>query len=632
MSHQEMQLTAEQEAVANHPHNVHARVLAGPGTGKSATAVALVKRLLTSIESGKPRVKFITFTRAATAELAEKLKATQATVEHPSTLHSFAAVILSQNPGAALFPTPLRIPSDQEEVLIKEHIARLLHLPRKKVELLLGALAAKWETLEEKPIPGITDEEKARFTGMMNQHQRIFRYTLRQQLPDLFRTALRDHDDLKGVDYDLLIVDEYQDLNACDLEILQRLATRGITIMGFGDDDQSIYSFRHANPEGIRRFLKDYSNARDYSLTICHRCGSSIISWAQHVIHGSTQQQPLKKLQAVSADSGWTALWQFKSAEREAEAVATMVQRLHVEKGLRYPDILILTRTDHQGRFSKPIKERLMARGIPLANANEVNKVILANLELLSVLRLIDNNRDSLAWWTLLNNLRGVGLTFINHIYNAAEETGTTFGEVFVAQVESGLPQAPASGKINAINLYERISQFFKAAPAPGKSVAWGKWITDSAEAANLPAVTPELKTLLLKIDDVTEEDCTLNRYISQIIPLGKDIMHSHGEGVRFMTMASSKGLTVEATIVVGVENDLMPNLKLGTEEEERRLLYVAMTRARKYLLLTWVARRKGSTARAGRVNVWGRRQHSQFLQNGPVESQQRTVELPKRK
>jgi len=107
-------------------------------------------------------------------------------------------------------------------------------------------MAAKWESLNPEERPGVAPEERARFMGAYTEHRRTCGYTLLDELPELLRCALRDHPDLAGVNYDLLIVDEYQDLNACELELLKRLAERGASILAIGDDDQSIYSFRKA--------------------------------------------------------------------------------------------------------------------------------------------------------------------------------------------------------------------------------------------------------------------------------------------------------------------------------------------------------------------------------------------------
>lgn len=284
-------LTEEQQAVVNHPLPSHGRVLAGPGTGKSTIAAALAERLL--VKDHPLKLKFLTFTRAATAELAKKLSVGQAdTHGQPSTIHSFSISALLRNPGCASFPQPLRIPDDHEyNTLIRPHLARRVQVPVQKLDKLVTEMAAKWESLNPEEHPKITGEERARFMGAWLQHHRTFGYTLLAEIPELFRCALRDHDDLNGVDYDLLIVDEYQDLNACDLEVLRRLAERGASVLAIGDDDQSIYSFRKAHPAGIRRFLEDYVTNKDYKLTICHRSPRQIIEWAQHVIQGDPDRE-----------------------------------------------------------------------------------------------------------------------------------------------------------------------------------------------------------------------------------------------------------------------------------------------------------------------------------------------------
>jgi superfamily I DNA/RNA helicase len=122
-----------------------------------------------------------------------------------------------------------------------------------------------------------------------------------------------------------------------------------------------------------------------------------------------------------------------------------------------------------------------------------------------------------------------------------------------------------------------------------------------------------------LDLDELAEEDQSLGRYIGQIEPLGKDLALAKSEGVRIMTMGGSKGLTVRATIVAGVEDGLVPRPNSDLSEE-RRILYVAMTRAKEYLYCTWATRRRGPTARAGNPTL-NRRRHCEFLNDGPVES-----------
>jgi DNA helicase-2/ATP-dependent DNA helicase PcrA len=270
--------THEQQAILVHEVNQHARILAGPGTGKSATVVALIERLLA--EPLRPRIKLLTFTRAATGELAKKIADhPSAATERPSTIHSFAISLLLRNPGAGGFPEPLRIADTWEQAeLLHPSLARRLNVTKRLLERqLLPEMASGWESLAPVRLPQITEELRARFIGAWHEHRRIYGYTLLAELPYALREAMRDNPDFEGLEYDLLIVDEYQDLNACDLAILRLAAQQGCVIIGTGDDDQSIYGFRWAAPEGIRRFLQDFPGAADYPLSVTQRCGSQIV-------------------------------------------------------------------------------------------------------------------------------------------------------------------------------------------------------------------------------------------------------------------------------------------------------------------------------------------------------------------
>lgn len=126
---------------------------------------------------------------------------------------------------------------------------------------------------------------------------------------------------------------------------------------------------------------------------------------------------------------------------------------------------------------------------------------------------------------------------------------------------------------------------------------------------------------MLLELDQLNESEQSFDRYLGQIAPLSKDITSAHSEGVRIMTMGYAKGLTVRATIIGAVEEGVIPRPNCNLSEE-RRLVYVGMTRSKEFLFCTWARRRRGPTARAGAPSVGLMRSHSTFLNNGPVESQ----------
>jgi DNA helicase-2/ATP-dependent DNA helicase PcrA len=619
--------TPEQEAILNHNPERHARVLAGPGTGKSATLVALIDKLLAT--ALPPRIKLLTFTRAATGELARKVSAhPAAAAERPSTIHSFAISVLLRNPGAGGFPEPLRIADTWEyKTLVRRTLAIRAGVSVRTLERLVQEMAANWESLHPETDTGVSSEQRARFVGVWNEHRRVYGYTLLNELPFSLRKALLNHPDLQAVNYNLMIVDEYQDLNACDLEVLRFIAARGCSIIAAGDDDQSIYHFRKAAPEGIRRFPQDYPDSDDYPLSVSKRCGKRIISWANYVIQGDPDRPQGRPAltSALESPDGEACLLAFRGERDEASGVATIAQKLIEHEGLLPSDILVLLRSDYNGVFSKPIKERLSELNIPYSDPDAIHDILAdqPNRRLLSTLRLVCNRSDSLAWSSLLHCTSGIGAAFIDYIYNRARTAPRSFGEELLSAFTENFPEGPLSASRKARELVNNVLSWLDAHPLPTESpqIKYGQWIMSVAGDEIAPAPTNDLRNLLLALDDVLEPDAALERFLGQIEPLGKDLACAESQGIRIMTMASAKGLTARAAIIAALEDGIMPRENVALSEEHR-LLYVAMTRAQEFSFGTWARRRRGPTARAGRPSVATPRTHSHFFDGGPVQSQ----------
>ncbi len=620
--------TDEQQAVLDHDRGQHARLLAGPGTGKSATVVSLIMKLLD--DPSPPKVRLLTFTRAATAELAQKVSEhPDLVVDRPSTIHSFAISLLLRNPGSADFPGPLRIADDWERRnLIEPDLATMVGVtPTFVRNKLIPEMAANWESLEPREDPAVNEQTRNRFLGAWDAHRRIYGYTLLAELPDLLRRALETHDDLEGLDFDMLVVDEYQDLNACDLRVLRILADQGVAIFGVGDDEQSIYSFRKAAPEGILRFPEDYARCADYTLSVSHRCGSEIIGWARHVIEGDTDR-PVDRprlLPADGAEAGEAALLAFKSNVAEARGVADLIRYLVEDESLTPSDILVLFRGDHNGAFSKPIKAELTEMGISIDDPAWVTEVLNEekNRAVILMLRLLSYRYDSLAWAGLLHLEPGIGSTFRKSIYDRAKAENTVFGEALLNAYAEDFSQSPTTSANKAKALVARITEWLDHEDVPEQldDGMWGAWIIEALGAGAGAPVSDDLADLLLGVDGMIEPGTNLGRYLSQIQPLARDRAQAQAAGVRFMSMIGSKGLTVEAAIVVAAEEGVIPRPDADIDEE-RRLLYVALTRARLFQYVTWARQRTGPTARAGLPKVLTRRTESRFLRNGPVRTQ----------
>jgi len=619
--------TPEQTAILGHRVDRHARVLAGPGTGKSATLVALVDQLLSG--NPAPHLKLLTFTRAATGELAKKVSEhPAAAAERPSTIHSFAISVLLRNPGMGDFPQPLRIADDwEDENIVRPTLARRINVRVPRLKNLIQEMAANWESLRPEENRRVDPAERARFLGAWNEHRQVYGYTLLAELPYALRNALNNHPDIEGVNYDLLIVDEYQDLNACDLEVLRLIAARGCSVIGAGDDDQSIYSFRRAAPEGIRRFPGDYPGAGDYSLSVTQRCGSRTIEWATHVIEGDPDRPVARPRLTSAAGSppGEVGLLAFAGETSEANGVARIVQQLIDVEHIPASEILVLLRGDHNGAFSGPIKQRLEEFNIPFSDPGIVERMLgeLNNRRMLEVLRLLVNRGDSLAWASLLQVTPGIGDTFLDYVYERARAQRIQFGRALLDACAEAFPGGPARSSGRARGLIESVLRWLDAHEVPNATPeeGWGDWIIATAGDDILPAPTEGLAILLRALDELAETELELGRYLGQINPLGRDWALAESTGVRIMTMGGAKGLTVQATIIVATEEGIIPRPD-GDLGEERRLLYVGMTRAKQFLYCTWARRRRGPTARAGAVRVAIARRHSSFLDGGPVRSE----------
>ena len=615
--------TDQQSAILDHDPSHHARVLAGPGTGKSSTLLAYLDKL--NALDPPPRTRMLTFTRATAAELAKKVQEDVGTAAVlTSTVHSFAISVLLANRGSANLPSPLRIADDWEtSKLVYESIGRRLRMPKSRVEELFTELETNWQRLEPLANPNVGEGERKAFLAAWREDRRVYGYTLLSELPFALLEAMKQHDDLGGLDHDLLVIDEFQDLNACDLEVIQLVAARGCTVIAVGDDDQSIYSFRHAAPDGIRDFPSTYSISHDYPLSVSLRCGSRLIRWANEVIEVDPDRP--KKPNLVPADSmteGEIGLLRFRNGSQEVVGIRDLVVGLIDKEGLQPQDIAILMRSDRNGAFSRDIVNTLGAVGVPAYDPAEVRRLVNehCNRRLMAMVRLLANNEDSLAWATLLELSQGVGSKLIDYIATTAREQGTSFGACLLSLKAQDFEGGPRSRR-KAASYIDLVLNWMEEHTLPEEGdVRWGQWMAGVGDEQTASVASEEFVDLLLRLDGLDHETESLAQFVGQIEPLGKDMLLNDSEGVRLMTMSAAKGLTVKAAILVGVENEVIPHPK-GVYSEERRLLYVAMTRATEFMFCTWAQRRSGPSARVGSESL-SRRSLTEFLADASVESQ----------
>jgi DNA helicase-2/ATP-dependent DNA helicase PcrA len=577
----------------------------------------------------------LTFTRAAAFELRRR---TAVGLPGPggharvSTIHSFALRQLLRNwDKVRTLPEPLRIEDDWElRWLILEDLKDLLDRKVKDVRKALNLLAADWHRLKPDEEGWEKQYPDPAFLGAWREHRAVFGYVLRSELVYLLNQALRtfgEKIDLEGPPRHVL-VDEFQDLNPCELAVIRNLANRGSVVYVAGDDDQSIYGFRQGYPQGIRQFTADYPHAQELELTVCQRCDKAILELGLFVAAQDYRRLPKTLEPKADAAGGDVHILYFDDQYQEAAGVAAVLLRLLATTGYQPHDVLLLLRSDAKRVFSRPLVEALGEAGLEAAVRtggtpfDEPDGRVL-----LSFLRLTQNERDHLAWRTLLAfRHNSVGEKTLGGLYELCRQRRITFcdsldlvhGEpslvdrgprvtrdisavrALLAEMGgtvAGLREEPSVDELLRL-VSECATRFVSDDELRGELLVHA---TGAAEGAGAGDVATFLRALESASDDIEQE-----------IKPGK---------VNILTMHKAKGLTARAVVIVGADDELIPG-RVESEQElgdERRLLYVSLTRARHHLFATYALTRRDQQAYYGR-SVTGYRQLTELLRDGPVQ------------
>lgn len=638
-------LSPKQRTAAKHT-GTHARLLAGPGTGKTRTLTRRILKLLIEDRVAPQNILGIAFTRINAYELRESVanELAEDRIDTPGihTLHSYALRQLLRNSRLiSSLPQPLRIADDFEESnIILPDIGKVLRLNKRQVRKKFAQLSSDWQTLEiDKPEYQPADP---RFVGAWQQHRNIYGYTVRSELVWQLKHAVEENPDQFDLgDTRHLLVDEYQDLNKCDLAVIRMLACRGAEVFCAGDDDQSIYGFRGAHPAGIRRFVDEYSPSTPLSLDICWRCGRAIISVAQHVANLDPLRLDKPLGPPAHCWNGTVHLLRFYNEDQEAWGVASICRHLKDRRGYAPDDILILLRSDHQRRYSLVLESALnhqdLETNIKVDRGGPLDEN--AGRYLLSLMRLAANPCDDLAWRTIfchVGRANQIGAGTVSTVCQYADAGGLRFHEVleeveenpglisrggFIQRemgaikqltakladlVDSEPPDTRDEGQRAGARkeLLRRLSNF--ANIGIGRDTSTQEvlsYVRSRAERSNAASFAQLL-------DALTGPEDTLDQ---QVQP-GK---------INILTMHRAKGLSARAVIIVAAEKQLIPGNAVGVQlGDERRLLYVSMTRARHDLYITYCNRREGRQKYSGSARGSPVRELTPFLRGAlPVET-----------
>ena len=626
-------LLDEQEQAAAHLGS-HARVLAGPGTGKTLT---LTRRVLFLIEEkgvSPSGILVLTFTRAAAAELRTRIGTTLTNHdERPqiSTLHAFALRQLVLNSSVVeRLPSPVRVADDWEERnIILEDLKTRLSYSLKTVRERVSDLSNDWDTLSADD-PAWQDKfVDPKFLGAWREHREVYGYTLRSELVYQVKRSLEQSGDFKlDPSFSQILVDEYQDLNQCDLAVIKEIEKLGTELFCAGDDDQSIYGFRHAHPEGIRRFGEDHFSSETLSLSTCMRCDRSIIVLAEFVANLDPDRLVKTLKPRPDAGDGQVAILRF--ASQGAEGVVKLVDYLVKQQGCTFKDILILLRNDRNGAYSKPIVRALEQCNFPVSTTLFDPMDSDDGRRVKSLLHLIANPDDSLSIRTWLQLRKGVGEKAISALYDHARSLSFRFvgAAKSVQQGESTMPQFGPRIKeeldiLTAI--LEGHAPYFEGQADPDDCneflEALQSVLTSTIEQLDSAKLIYGHLRRIVEESGVSTLDTLLTILSASESGLEPE---ANPDAINIMTMHKAKGLTAEAVIVVAAEDEVLPGKQTDSDQQgdERRLLYVSLTRGKQHLFITYCDRRTGQQMHTGSNPGEWQRHLTRFLQDAPIKPQ----------
>ena len=589
-------------------------ILAGAGSGKTRVLTHRTAYLIEECGVNPYNIMAITFTNKAAGEMRERI---DQMVGYGSesiwvcTFHSTCVRILRRYIDRLGFGTNFTIyDSDDQKTLMKD-ICKRLEIDTKmyKEKMFLSAISSAKDELID-PIEFETraagDYVKRKQAQVYREYQQALKQNNALDFDDLIMKTVElfklDKEVLASYQdrFRYIMVDEYQDTNTAQFELIRLLALKYQNLCVVGDDDQSIYKFRGANIYNILNFEHHFPDATVIKLEQNYRSTQNILDAANAVI-ANNQGRKEKRLWTDNGAGDKITFEQLDTAAEEADFVARDIARW-VRKGeYQYKDCAILYRTNAQSRL---FEERFITANIPYKIFGGVNFYARKEVkDLLAYLKTIDNGQDDLAVRRIINiPKRGIGAASINKVALYAQEQEISFYDALcVAEQVPGLGKAAAKirpfvlfiqsmkAKAKLLSVADLLQEVIETTGYVRELEAEG---TDEAEAR-----IENIDELISKAVDYAEveEAPTLNGFLENVALVADiDSFDENSDYVVLMTLHSAKGLEFPNVYLAGLEDGLFPSYMSITSdnsqaeiEEERRLAYVGITRAKKNLTIT---------------------------------------------
>ncbi len=598
-------------------------IIAGAGSGKTRVLTLRIAHLIQSQHVDPFNIMALTFTNKAAKEMRERLEnmvGSDAKNLWMGTFHSVFARILRAEAHHLGYPSNFTIyDTDDSKSLLRSIIKGLnLDETQYKVNVVYNRISSaknklvSWQEYISNPI--LTADDTA---NMRPEIGNIFKaYALR-----CFKSGAMDFDDLLfNTDklfkehlevlnkyqhrFQYMLVDEFQDTNLCQYFIIRKLASVRENVCVVGDDAQSIYAFRGADISNILNFEKDYPDLRIIKLEQNYRSTQTIVEAANSVIAKNKAQLP-KNVWTANEEGNLIELIKAVSDNEEGKLIASSIFEEKMQQQYKFSDFAILYRTNSQSRAIEEALRRMninykVVGGLSFYQRKEIKDV-------LAYLRYSLNQQDEASFRRIINYpKRGIGDSSIDKIVVAANDHAISIWEVL--QNASSFLGSRAAGpiedfvtKIKRFGIEIQNKDAYDAASDIAKSSGLMKELYEDKTVEGLSRyenVQELLNAIKEYVEDPEKEDKSLGAFLQEVsLITGQDENKDNDpDKVTLMTIHMAKGLEFKNVYIVGMEEDLFPSQMMLSSrselEEERRLFYVAITRAKKKLFLSYALTR----------------------------------------
>ncbi|MCC2677570.1 MAG: ATP-dependent helicase [Pseudobdellovibrio sp.] len=619
-------------------------ILAGAGSGKTRALTHRMANIIASGLASTDEVLCVTFTNKAAKEMEHRIFKLLEDLNVPvtrelwvNTFHSFCVRVLRQRIDLLDYKKPFTIYDSGDQLALVKRICNAMNIndkmfPPKNFQ----------SRISDAKMKGLTpDDLRAGKGGLKTDPKTLDVYTRYEQ--EMKRANALDFDDLLLKTYLLfqmypdvlemyqnkfryIMVDEYQDTNHIQYLLVQMLAKSHRNLCVVGDEDQSIYSWRGADISNILDFEKDFPEACIVKLEENYRSTSNIVNAATKVIANNTQRKE-KTLFTNNEEGDLIQIREERNEYDEAKFVAKTIQQLISSGEHNLNDYAVFYRTNAQSRV---LEEQMRSLALPYRLIGGIRFYERAEVkDVLSYLRLSQNLNDDMALKRIINvPARGIGKTTVDQLEEKAASAQKSLYQTIQDAINDRSFNAGTTGKLR--RFLELIDDFtvqqgqFKLSEFYSIVLQKTEYIDvlkkeDTPEAEARISNLEELDNAIAQFESERGDEATLSNYLEELtLASDLDNADTSTNAITLMTIHISKGLEFPYVFIVGCEENLFPSMRGDEEdpddlEEERRLAYVAMTRARKKLWMTHTKIRR----------VWGQEQMnppSRFLKEIPKE------------